>query len=99
MTGFFYDIRSLFTAKHSGKYLSMLLRELALREPKDFAKIFEITGEDKTALVKNKLQIEREWRFFGRQGNIRRADLALLKGGEPILLLEVKEDDVKQACY
>jgi hypothetical protein len=41
------------------------------------------------------MKVECEWHFETKQGAKRRADLAVLEGGEPILLVEVKEDDVK----
>lgn len=94
MTGFFYGIRSLLSTQYSGTYFRELLRELAFKEPADFAKMFELSREQRKALTAGQYQIEREWRFDGQKGNRRHADLALLDGGEPILIVEVKEDDV-----
>ena len=97
MTGFFYDIRGLFNAKHGGKYMCLLLRELALREANVFAKIFKLTANQKVGLARRKIQVELEFSFdviISGTARRRRADLALLDKGEPILIIEVKEDDV-----
>ena len=94
MTGFFYGIRSMLSLQFSGTYFRELLRELAFQEPADFAKIFELSREQRKALMCGQYQIKREWRFIGKRGNRRHADLTLLDGGEPILIVEVKEDDV-----
>jgi hypothetical protein len=95
MTGFFYDIRGFFDAKYSGRYLSLLLRELGRREPELFSRVFGLPPDVSKSIRKGEMQVEHEWHFETKQGTKRRADLVVLKGGEPILLVEVKEDDVK----
>jgi hypothetical protein len=92
MTGFFSRIQSLFPEKYSGRYFSLLLRELAFQEPEAFARVFDLCADHRKALSKHNFQLE--WEFEGLKGNKRRADLALLIGGKPILLVEIKEDDV-----
>jgi hypothetical protein len=95
MSGFFSDIRSLFDAKYSGRYLALMLRELGRREPELFARVFDLHPNVCKSIRKGEMKIECEWHFETKQGAKRRADLAVLEGGEPILLVEVKEDDVK----
>jgi hypothetical protein len=95
MTGFFYDIRGFFDAKFSGRYLSLLLRELGRREPALFSRVFGLPPAVCKSIRKGEMQVEHEWHFETKRGTKRRADLVVLKGGEPILLVEVKEDDVK----
>jgi hypothetical protein len=95
MPGFFLGIRSYFDAKHSGKYLALLLSELARREPRTFARIFDLPRDVSKALQIEEMQVACEWSFETRDGRKRRADLALLSAGEPILLVEVKEDDFR----
>ena len=92
MAGFFFNIQSLLGAKYSGRYFSLLLRELAIQDKKAFARAFELSKGQRDALLRGDVQIEREWRF-DVGGQRRHADLALLHGGEPTLLIEVKEDD------
>jgi hypothetical protein len=94
MSGFFYDIRGLFDAKYSGRYVALLLRELGRREPEWFVRVFDLPQHVCKALRKGEMQVECEWHFETKQGTRRRADLVVLKGGESILLVEVKEDDV-----
>lgn len=97
MTGLFYDIRGLLSAKHSGKYLCALLKELAVRDPKAFAAAFDLNGADRKRLINGEIQVEREWSFKGQDSNTRYSDLTLLAGGEVVLLVEVKEDDYASA--
>jgi hypothetical protein len=93
MPGFFSHIQGFFSAKHSGKYFATLLRELAFQDPAAFARIFELSREERTALGLRELQIEREWQYRTSVGKKRAADLAILSQGDPVLLIEVKEDD------
>jgi len=93
MPSLFSDIQGFFSARYSGRYFALLLRELARREPELFARIFGFSPDLRKALLRRELQVEYEWPFDARRR--RRADLAVLRGGEPVLLLEVKEDDIK----
>jgi hypothetical protein len=95
MSGLFSDIRGFFDAKYSGRYLALLLRELGRREPVLFGHIMQLPTGICRSLRRGEGQIEHEWRFETKNGTKRIADLAVLSGGQPILLLEVKEDDVK----
>lgn len=52
MTGFFYDVRNYFGAKFSGRFLSVMLRELGRHEPESFVELL-LTPE----LQKNSHQI------------------------------------------
>lgn len=96
MTGFFLKLRNGLKDSHSGRYLSMLLRELAFGDPDTFARIF-LPRDRLKALKNGGLQIEAEWGYPGALGG-RFADLAVLAGGEPLVLVEVKEDDVNSAA-
>lgn len=100
MTGLFYDIRSYFDQRFSGRYISRLLRELARHEASSFCMIVEFAASSCdhdwhricADLRHGQATVECEWRFAGRRG-IRRADLAVLREGQPVLFFEVKEDD------
>lgn len=103
MTGFFRNIRGYFKSKYSGRYLALILRELARKEPKSFAAILVHAARkaNSQALLKvatlvrqNTLEADSEVRFQGRDQN-RWADLALRHDGRVVLLFEVKEDDWK----
>jgi hypothetical protein len=92
MAGFFADIKN---RPVGGRFFALLLRELASEgkaERRAFAKIFGLSGEQYGALLKEHVQIEKEWPI--PNGSRKIADLAVLIGGEPILLIEVKEEDV-----
>jgi hypothetical protein len=95
VTGFLFKIRRLFQAKCPGRYLALLLRELAFQDPKAFAAVFKLGSDYRHALQQRDFQLESEWNFVGSNSKRRRAGLALLVHGCPILLVEVKEDDVK----
>lgn len=94
MPSLFSDIRGFFSAKFSGRYLALLLRELGRRDPKTFGQIFQLPKELLRSLIQGESQIEHEWPFETKNGN-KRADIAVLKGGQPVLLIEIKEDDVQ----
>jgi hypothetical protein len=79
MSGFFYKIRGLLRAEYSGRYLAVLLRELAFWHPETFAEIFELSRDLKYALKEKKAVVELEWGFEGRRQNKRRADLVILQ--------------------
>jgi hypothetical protein len=93
MTGFFFDIQGVFDARFSGRYLSILLRELGRREPRRFADMFNLPREIKSALLSGELQVDREVRFK-RGKRTRIADLALSRSGDPLVFFEIKEDDI-----
>jgi hypothetical protein len=90
-SSFFSSVRSYFKGEYSGRYLSAILKELARFEPKVFARIFRLSAAERKAVQNGDLQVVREW-YVSRTG--RKADLAVLQGGVPRLLIEVKEDDV-----
>src|SRR5688572_13217868 len=94
MAGFFFDIRTFFHSRHSGRYLALLLRELALQEPETVSAILKLSTTERRALRRGELQVVREMSFLTNQGKRRFADLAVLKGGQPLVLVEIKEDDI-----
>ena len=94
MVGFFIRVRGMFSADYSGRYMSTLLCELAYQDPVAFSRIFGIDAATRDNLRSGALQIVPEWSFRVDGRSDRRADLAILRGGEPVLLVEVKEDDV-----
>ena len=94
MTGFFFDIRGFFDQRYSGRYLSLLLRELGRREPRTFADMFKLPKELKRSLCSGELEVDREVRFKSGQ-RTRIADLALLRAGQPIVFFEIKEDELE----
>lgn len=100
--GFFQRVRSHLADKYSGRLMALALRELGEHEPDSFLRILgglsdagaTIPGKAIKAIEKGSAQFVCEWPFRGTGGNRRAADLAVLVGGEPVLLIEVKEDDV-----
>lgn len=101
MTGFFYDIRGQLQTKYSGRYLALLLREIARHEPKTFLSILKLAKKHSAPwrelckkVARLQLAVECEVTFDGASGR-RRADLALLDEDKPVLFVEVKEDDIK----
>lgn len=92
MRGFLADIKN---RPVGGQFFALLLRELASlgkAERRAFAKIFGLSGDQCGLLLKGEVQVEKEWPI--PNGSRKIADLALLIGGEAILLIEVKEEDV-----
>ena len=101
MTGLFADIRRYFQQDYSGRYIAVLLRELARHDPHSFSEVIHYaagkSGQDwkqVRSAVKIGSEFQTEYGFDGAQGR-RKADLAIIFRNEPLLYLEVKEDDVK----
>lgn len=106
MPSFFYDIRSYFGAKFSGRYFSLLLRELARHEPRSFLQI--VKNIDSQLIVHQTLKEVRNALKYGGfdadcettfqiEGRQRRADLAISIGGASRAVFEIKEDDIHGA--
>lgn len=99
MTGFFFDIRSQLQNRYSGRYLSLLLREVGRHEPRALAAIVAQAGKEAIwrdlarKIRRREVSIECEYPFDGTTGR-RRADIALVEDEGPVLLVEVKEDDI-----
>ncbi|MGY4155637.1 hypothetical protein ACVINW_001479 [Bradyrhizobium sp. USDA 4461] len=110
MSGLFRDIQSYFDGKHGGKYLAILLRELARHEPQSFRAILQLAREktrhasfaalakEPTGVVRSPPPV-REFRFDPERGaKSPRADLALLHAeGNAAALFEIKDFDNKNA--
>ncbi len=102
MTGLFYDIRNYFDQGFSGRYISRLLRELARHEPESFCQIIGFAARSSgqnwaqisTDIRQQKAVVDCE-QVFGGASRKRIADLAILRDQQPTLLIEVKEDDVR----
>jgi hypothetical protein len=92
VAGLLSDIQGFFNAKFYGRYLSFLLRELARREAVPFGRALGLRPAEITQLKKGNLQVHVEHRLLVH-GRTRFADLAVLRGGLPVVLVEVKEDD------
>ena len=92
MASLFRDIRGFFDAKYSGRYFALILRELASHEPRLFGRIFRL-GKAHFPTKANGLELIYEWKYEGAK----RADLALLDGGRPIMLVEIKVEDILSA--
>ena len=100
-TGFFSTVQSCLTSKFSGRLLSLILREYGKREPAGMADI--ISGAFNASFPQGALRrirkgeaqflVEHEFQKSPR----RCADLAILLDGKPVLLVEVKEDDINSA--
>lgn len=93
MNSLFANIRSYFKSEYQGRYFGIILFELARNEPEIFGKIFRLKKSEYPT-NKNSIQPNIEWSFTHR-GKRARADLALIDStGQPILLIEIKEDDI-----
>jgi hypothetical protein len=101
MSAFFASIRHYFKSEYNGRYLSVILREVAQHEPRSFSLLFGQIAEasalpfwrDVSKGIENgELTVKCEYSFKGRLKN-RRADLVVLRGKAPVVLMEVKEFD------
>ena len=97
MISFFSAIKGKFSAKFDGRFLALILKEIGNRHPKPIllfiSKVFGLS-------IRNlrKPRFETEYRFFGKSGNIRFADLAIFFNDDvdPLLLIEIKYFDKPQ---
>ena len=102
MARLFYDIRNYFDQRFSGRYISRLLRELARHEPESFCQIIGFAarsygqnwGQISADIRQQKAVVDCE-QVIGGASQKRIADLAILRDKQPILLIEIKEDDVR----
>src|SRR5271154_2974762 len=101
MSAFFSSIRHYFKAEYNGRYLSGILREVAQHEPTSFSLVIDQIAapsplpfwrEVSRGISDGELTVKCEHPYAGRIKN-RRADLAILRGNAPIVLMEVKEFD------
>lgn len=94
--GFFSRIQSNLNSSYKGRLLALILAELGRQEPRSFSAFLRsVLGrgleiEDARAVRNGQAQFDVEWRY--QSG--RAADLAVLVDGAPIVLFEIKEDDV-----
>jgi hypothetical protein len=105
MPRFLKRVQGLLATECAGRYLAFLLHELATSEPDAFVSIIKASGaKHDRSITAAKLQsgdyrVEVEWtlpRVAGQK--IRRADLAIVDSvGEPVLLIEIKEEDGKKS--
>lgn len=97
MTGIYHSIRGFFDAKYSGRYLALILLELGRRHPVIFARVMGMTENVGKLLKTGKAELKHEWIFSSKSGRQRRADLAVLLGGDAVVVIEIKEDDILSA--
>jgi hypothetical protein len=85
MGSFFQDIRGYFKSDYDGRYLALLLREIAIHEPASIAALLELASKKskstlwrtlRSELLDESYSVKCEVRF----GKRRRADLAFLAG-------------------
>jgi hypothetical protein len=101
MSAFFSSIRNYFKSEYHGRYLSIILREIARHEPRSVSLIIDQISSTSTLpfwrqvskeISTGEFTVKCEYPFKG-QTKTRRADLAVLHGEQPIVLIEVKEFD------
>lgn len=101
MSAFFASIRGYFKSEYNGRYFSLILRELAQHEPKSFCLLIDQLAAASRlkfwkgiskGLMTGELTVECEQSFQGLSKK-RRADLAIVRGEETVVLIEVKEFD------
>ncbi|WP_441228225.1 hypothetical protein AB7813_14735 [Tardiphaga sp. 20_F10_N6_6] len=104
MSSFYHSITGYFDKGKHGRFLAILLLELARHEPQSFAALIEAHRAPqrskragfwrrKASIIKaGECSIEREYPFMGLKGE-RRADLALVTGKHVDIAFEVKEFD------
>jgi hypothetical protein len=89
--GFFKSIKTWLNQNYGGRYVSAVLRELFLSDPKIASRLFEKSISFKTAELE--VSLRRYWPHLKRE---RRADLALFdEQGRIVGLVEVKYEDQK----
>lgn len=95
-TSFFGQIQSHLKTQHSGRLMSLILVELGRREPQAFVDFINSGSciphfqKIEKRISRGDAQFETEWRFE----NGRFADVAVLLDGAPVIVIEVKEDDL-----
>lgn len=97
---FFGRINSHLKDKYSGRFMALILAEIAKQEPKIFERLLArsevkglISGAPAITAFRPGSDVQVEWCF--PKG--RRADLAILWDGTPSLICEVKVDDINSA--
>lgn len=98
MTSFFRAIRSYFKTDYDGRYLALLLREIAVHEPASMAALLDIASIKSKSAMWSDIKADLRSRLLSIKCEVtfakgRRADLALLSGRELRLLFEIKEYD------
>lgn len=98
---FFRVIQGHLKDRFSGRLLALILCELGRQEPEAFLSFLAggnpgfVPPPVARSILNRQVQFEREWPYKSRlSGSRRAADLAVLLDGSPIVLLEIKEDDV-----
>lgn len=90
MASLFSDIQGWFEdGDYSGRYLAKLLRELARHEPQTFGRVFDLPKKY-WPTEKNDIEVVLEKNYESANNFV---DLALLKNGHPVLLVEIKDKD------
>ncbi len=94
---FFRVIQSNLNDRCSGRLLALILCELGRQEPDAFLRFLDaaaprpsLSPSLRQSIAHGRAQFEREWPY--RPGRL--ADLGVLIDGQPVMLFEVKEDDV-----
>lgn len=101
--GLLYSLRGHLSDRYSGRYISLLLRELGRNEPSSFLAVLDALQLSKLPtslrndIKRGNAQFDCEWEFSTSDGRRKRADLAVLLRGEPVILFEIKEDDIGAA--
>ena len=103
MSAFFSSIRNYFKSKYHGRYLSVILREVAQHEPESFSLMIDQIAvenpllpfwrEVSKGISDGDYTVKCEHPFVSKIKKTRRADLAVLRGKDHVVLMEVKEFD------
>jgi hypothetical protein len=103
MSAFFSSIRNYFKNEYRGRYLSVILREIAQHEPQSFSLMIDQIAaanpplpfwrEVSKDISGGDLTVKCEHPFVSKIKKTRRADLAVLRGKDHVVLMEVKEFD------
>lgn len=95
---FFRAVQSYLHNDFKGSLIALILRELGRQEPDAFLRFVADVGlstAQKREIAGGKAQFTREWHYRSELSSRHRyADLAVLLDGRPVLLFEIKEDDV-----
>jgi hypothetical protein len=94
MVGFFKQVQNKFNASYAGRYLGSILEDLGRHDSSSFGAVIKASGINLPIAIEAAI-IKQNWPFQGLVKN-RFADLAVLTpGGEPLVIIEIKERDGK----
>src|SRR6185312_3908294 len=91
MKSFYGSLRSKFKATYEGRFFSTILADVLQAEPKALEAVFPgLSRQHQRSVESGEALVTTEHRL----ANGRRADLAIVVGGDVVALAEVKQSDI-----